>query len=236
MKKKTVVFGSTGVLGKEVISLRNFLTPSHSEIDISNFEQVKNYFETEKPNAVIHLAALVGARECEENKELAYKTNVLGTKNISKNCQEIGAKLIYMSTDTIFDGEKGNYSEEDVPNPINYYSLTKLAGEYFVEMVSSNLIIRASFIPSGGFQYDKVFTDQYTCRMPANELAKDIILTTEKELEGIIHIGGERDSLYNIVKKINPNIEKLTRKETGLNLPKDLSLNTTKWRRIKNGS
>lgn len=182
----------------------------------------------------MHLAAIVGAKECEENKERAYLTNVIGTKNLAKICIEKNLKLIYMSTDSVFDGKKGKYSEGDIPNPINYYSFTKFAGECFVEMVPSPLIIRSSFIPSEGFLYKKALIDQYTSRIPAKTLAKEIILAMEKNIEGILHIGGERDSLYNIIRKFNPEIGKLTREETGLNLPEDLSLDSSKWRKIKN--
>jgi dTDP-4-dehydrorhamnose reductase len=235
MDENTLVFGSTGILGKEILSQRkDFLSPPHSLVDITKLDDLYNFINEKKISQILHLAALVGARDCEENKEKAYLTNVIGTRNIAKICLEKNIKLIYMSTDSVFDGERGNYSEEDVPNPINYYSFTKLAGEYFVEMVPSHLIIRASFLQKNKFPYPKALIDQYTTRTSVDILAKDILLTMDKKLNGIIHLGGEKDSLYNLAKKINPSVEKLTRKETGLNLPKDLSLNTNKWRKIKN--
>lgn len=237
MDKKTIIFGSTGTLGKEMINLENFfICPEHSQADITNFNQLSSFIEKENACQILHLAALVGARGCEENKEKAYLTNVIGTKNLAKICSQRNIKLIYMSTDTVFDGDKGNYSEEDIPNPINYYSFTKFAGECFVEMVPSHLIIRASFFSPDNFPYKKVLTDQYTCRMPANDLAKEVLSAMEKNVEGTIHLGGEKDSLYNIIKKFKPEIGKMTIRETGLNLPKDLSLDVSKWRRIKNGA
>lgn len=234
--KKIVLFGATGKLGKELIKLYDFIAPPYNKIDITNFDKTNRYLKKINPSIIIHTAALVGAKECEEDKEIAYKTNVIGTYNIAKICQKNNIKLIYISTDSIFDGEKGNYKEEDIPNPINYYSFTKFAGECFTQMVSSYLIIRTSFISKYAFPYEKAFTDQYTSRMPIELLAKDILIAMKKELEGIINIAGEKDTLYNIVKKINPNIGKITRAEINLNLPKDLSLNCNKWRIIKNGS
>ena len=230
---KIVLFGSSGTLGKELVKLQECMSPSHEEVDIINSSQVKDYIEKIKPSIIIHSAALVGAKECEEDKEKAYQTNVLGTYNLAKICLKNKIKLVYISTDSIFDGEKGDYTEEDIPNPINYYSLTKLLAESFVKMLDSYIIIRTSFMPSNSFPYTKVFTDQYTCRMKADDLAKEIILAVNHNFEGIINIAGEKDTLYNIVKKVNPNIGKITRLETGLNLPKDLSLNTNKWNNIK---
>ncbi len=235
--KKTAIFGASGTLGKEICKLGKFTSPTHFEVDVTNYSEIKGFLEeNEEITQILHLAAIVGAKECEENKEKTFLTNVKGTENVSKACLEYGKKLIYLSTDTIFDGQKGNYSEGDIPNPINYYSLTKFAGECFAMMVPSYLIIRTSFFPNEGFPYNKAFIDQYTSRIPADKLAKEIILALGKNLEGILHIGGERDTLYNIVKKGKPDIGKMLRKDTGLNLPEDLSLNTSKWNKIKNES
>lgn len=238
MDKNTLVFGSTGILGKEIgkeilAQGRNFLSPPSSAVSITKFNEVYNFVNANKVSQILHLAAFVGAKKCEENKEKAYKTNVTGTENIARVCLEKNIKLIYMSTDTVFDGEKGNYVEEDIPNPINYYSFTKFAGECFAEMVPSHLIIRSSFFQKDNFPYSKALTDQYTTRIPVDDLAKDILLAMEKNLEGIIHIGGEKESLYSLLIKFKPDIGKITIEETGLNLPKDLSLNADKWRRIK---
>jgi dTDP-4-dehydrorhamnose reductase len=239
MGKKTIIFGSSGILGSEIRLQKNsdLLTyPPHSCVDITNFQRTYDFIRRENPDRILHLAAIVGARECEKDKKSAYTTNVLGTKNLSEICLKENIKLIYMSTDSVFDGEKGNYSEEDVPNPINYYSFTKFAGECFVGMVPPHLIIRSSFLPKGNFPYTNALTDQYTTRISVDLLAKDIILAIDKNLEGIIHIGGERDTLYNIARKSKPDVGKMTIKETGLKLPKDLSLDSSKWRKIKNGS
>lgn len=233
MKERIILFGASGRLGRELVNIYDFITPTHKELDISDFDAVDKYLGESGASIVLHAAALVGARGCEEDKGKAYKTNVVGTFNIAKSCQKNDIKLVYISTDTVFDGESGNYKEEDIPNPINYYSLTKLLGESCVKMVNSYLIIRTSFIPKDSFPYPKAFTDQFTCRMKADKLAGEIILAIKKNIEGIIHIAGKRDTLYNIVKTVNPKVGKITRSESGLNLPKDLSLNTDKWRKIK---
>lgn len=235
MNKKIVLFGSTGRLGKEMSSLGDFLTPSRLEVDISNFKEIRNYLDNFSVSEILHSAALVGARECEQNRELAYSTNVIGTKNLAKICSDKGLKLIYISTDTIFNGEKGDYKEEDIPNPLNYYSFTKFVGECFVQTVPSHLIIRTSFIPHI-FPYEKAFVDQYTSRIPIGLLAKEILMAIEKDVEGVIHIGRKKDSLYDVIKEIKPTIRKLTRAETGLKLPRDLSLDSSKWEAIKNES
>ena len=130
---KVLITGSAGELGK---SLKKFFKdsfcPTHKEMDVTDAKSVKRNILSYKPRTLIHAAALVGIRECEENKEKAWLTNVEGTQNIinalkilNNNCY-----LIYMSTACVFAGDnKRFYTEDENPYPKNYYSLTKLCGE-----------------------------------------------------------------------------------------------------------
>jgi len=221
--KKIVLFGVTGNLGRELAKLYDFIAPTHKEVDITDFNKTKEYLENIKPSIIINSVALTGTRECNENRELAYKTNFIGAYNLAKIRQENNIKLIYISTDMVFEGsEKGNYKEEDLPIPVNYYSITKFSGECFAQMVQNHLIIRTTFIPKN-FKYEKAFTDQYTSRIPVDKLAEEIILAIEKNLEGTIHIAGEKEILYNAIKKINPDIGKIKREEIDFKISKDLS-------------
>ena len=97
-------------------------------IDISD-SLIKDIIIKEKPDWVIHTAALTNVDLCETNKELAEKINVKGTKNVIDACTAIGSKLVFVSTSFIFDGSKTSYSDEDQTSPINYYAETKAEGE-----------------------------------------------------------------------------------------------------------
>lgn len=139
--EKLLVTGASGLLGSKVIELaqRDYeviplhntkpLHPHSLKLDITNQSQVLNLLNRLKPNVIIHTASETNVDRCETQKEQAWKTNVQGTRNIALACSKIGAKLVYISTDYVFDGEKGNYTEHDKPNPINYYGVTKLEGE-----------------------------------------------------------------------------------------------------------
>jgi len=95
----------------------------------------------------VHAAALTDVDLCEKDKNLAFNVNVLGTKNVVEACKKVNAHLVYISTDYVFSGEKGYYSEQDETNPLNYYGFTKLEGEKIVESSNlSYLIARASVI------------------------------------------------------------------------------------------
>ena len=95
--------------------------------------EVDEAFRTIKPDVVVHAATLTDVDKCELNKDLAWRVNVEGTKNIAEASKRVaGAFLVYISTDYVFSGEKGYYVESDSPEPVNYYGLTKLEAETVV--------------------------------------------------------------------------------------------------------
>lgn len=151
--------GLTGLVGSRIVELLNgkyeFENISLSMgIDITNRESVLEKIKNSDAQVVLHLAAKTDVDECELGKSLgkegeAWKINVLGTKNITEACSVTNKKLIYISTDFVFDGTNpplGGYSEEDTPNPINWYAKTKHEGEKIVQNLSCPwLIVRIAY-------------------------------------------------------------------------------------------
>lgn len=126
------------------------------EIDVTEVEQVRAAFSRLAPSIVYHTAALTRVNLCEERQQEAWRINVTGTANVAAAAAESGAKLVYFSTDYVFDGQSGRpYVETDRPNPLNVYGQSKLRGERFVEQVRNAHIVRTSgvFGPRlGGFE------------------------------------------------------------------------------------
>ena len=116
------------------------------KFDVSNKQLVDEAFKRVKPDVVVHAATLTDVDKCELNKELAWKINVEGTQNIVDASKNVGSFLMYISTDYVFNGEKGNYKEEDLPDPINYYGVTKLKAEELVKAQAEYFIARPSVI------------------------------------------------------------------------------------------
>ncbi|MFH2138561.1 MAG: dTDP-4-dehydrorhamnose reductase [Candidatus Omnitrophota bacterium] len=161
-KRKIIITGVNGMLGSDL--QKQFA--AHYEIcgtditsvpaqareffccDIRSVDQVKEVFSSVKPWLVIHGAAYADVDGCETDPQKADLINAQGTKNVAQACSQIGAKLIYISTDYVFDGEKGDsYLETDAVNPINAYGRSKLAGEEFVRsLVTESLIVRTSWL------------------------------------------------------------------------------------------
>jgi dTDP-4-dehydrorhamnose reductase len=181
---------------------------SFVKLDISGKEQVEAAFKAIKPDVVVHAASLTDVDKCETNKELAWKVNVEGTKNIADSAKTAGSFLIYISTDYIFSGEKGSYKETDKPDPINYYGLTKLKAEEIVRAQKEYFIARPSVIygstPAAGKvnfalwlietlqkgERVKIVTDQWNTPTLNTNLAEMTLEVIEHRLTGIYHMCG----------------------------------------------
>lgn len=134
--------GLTGLVGSRIVELLSDRCEfESSEVDITSRDEISKKVQASKASIVLHLAAKTDVDSCELDKELkdqgeAWRVNVLGTENVALACSRTNKKLIYVSTDFVFDGENppdGGYSEEEVPNPINWYGQTKYEGEKIVQ-------------------------------------------------------------------------------------------------------
>ena len=192
-----------------------------------------------KPDVLIHAAALVGIRECEENKEKARLINVEGTQNIVNALKKLNNNcyLVYMSTACVFAGENEKfYTEDDVPAPKNYYSFTKLCGEMVVRQYENTCIIRTNFVPKEQWKYPKAFTDRFGTYLFTDGVAKGIFEVVKKKEKGIIHIvGDKRMSMYELALLAgSKNVGKMTLDDyKGPPVTVDMSLSTKRWKKYK---
>jgi dTDP-4-dehydrorhamnose reductase len=212
--------------GHEVVGLYNtHLIPIENEklkkvsINITQLNDLKRLIVEEKPNVIIHMAALGDVDLCEKDKVLAWRTTVEPSIEIASMASKMGCFVVYLSTDYVFDGERGSYKEYDPPNPINYYGLTKLMGEVaFRSLHLKCAIVRASSIYGFGpgrtnfakylveklkaGEPIKALIDQYTSPTQATLLGKAIVEIAEEEIPGIFHLVGERLSRYEFAIKV----------------------------------
>lgn len=138
---KVLVTGANGQLGYDVIKRLEekeikYLGIDRDTLDITNEEDVKRVIRAYNPNIIIHCAAYTAVDKAEDERELCHAVNVLGTRYIAEACKEIDAKMVYISTDYVFDGEGDKpFEVTDKPNPINYYGKTKYEGELEVQEI-----------------------------------------------------------------------------------------------------
>ncbi|MDB2495258.1 dTDP-4-dehydrorhamnose reductase [Flavobacteriaceae bacterium] len=153
---KILITGANGQLGKCIkdVSIHypahNYLFLSRKDLDITNKEAIQVLFDKEEFDFCINAAAYTHVEKAESNQEKAFLVNREGTRNIAEQCKKNNTTMIQISTDYVFDGEKGApYTEEDLTNPINVYGASKLAGEKMVqEYCKKHYIIRTSWLYS----------------------------------------------------------------------------------------
>ena len=230
--RKLLVTGASGLLGNWTVALAQsdyVVTPTdiieslHAnavKTDITEATEVSNLFSKLRPDIVIHTASETNVDRCETEKERAWKINVEGTRNIAEACRETGAKLICISTDYVFDGEKGLYEEDDAPNPIDFYGLTKLEGEKQVMKRCKNYAVLRTSVLYGRHPWKQDFAtwvinklkqnqeitvvdDHFNTPTLAENLAKMTLEVGARDLQGIFHTSGrERISRYEFARKI----------------------------------
>lgn len=150
---KYLVTGCSGQLGFDIANILKkdenniVLTPTSKELDITRAGNTINYINENKPDVIFHCAAYTAVDKAEEDKEICSLVNSYGTSNIVIGAQMVNAKLIYISTDYVFDGKKGlPYNIDDEVNPINWYGKTKYNGEKLVSKYPNSFIVRTSWV------------------------------------------------------------------------------------------
>ncbi len=227
---KILLTGSNGLLGQKIINIliqhpeiyliatakgasRHPLSEKfiYEDADLTDFDRLQTIFEAHQPEVVIHGGAMTQVDICEDEREMCDKVNVEAVREIVRLCETHGAHLIHVSTDFIFDGSRadGYYAEDDSPNPVNYYGLSKLKAEEIIRnsnctwailrtillygvvygLSRSNIVL---WIKSSLEQGKKitVVNDQSRCPTLAEDLAEACVSAAVKKAEGIYHVCG----------------------------------------------
>lgn len=225
---KIVLFGGSGLLGKQLLKIdNNIIAPTHSEVDIEDKQKVFEYISKVNPDMVINSAVFLDNRKIEKDPTKAIETNVVGSANISLACLKNNVRLVYISTDYIYKGDRGNYKETDEILPFNMYAWSKLGGEISSRAVKNHLIIRTSF-GSEKFNYKYAFDDKYASKDYVEVIAPMIYEASLSSLIGILNLGTDRKTLYDYAKKKNEVLPQSI-KETYFRTPFDTSFNLQKW-------
>jgi len=233
LKYKIVITGGSGrfgsILQKKYQSNKLFY-PKKSQLNILSTKSIEKYLKKTKPKFLIHLAALSRPMNIHDNNiSKSIDINVIGTANIVKICSKLKIKLVYFSTNYVYEGKKGNYKETDPVLPFNNYAWSKLGGESCVQMYKNSLILRVCMTEEP-FIHKKAFSDIQTNFIFHKEVAN--ILFKILNYKGIINIGGKTQSPYNFGKKYNKNLKKTLVKNQIKNFPLKPSMNISKLKKI----
>jgi dTDP-4-dehydrorhamnose reductase len=225
--KRVLITGSNGLLGQKVVELLsrsnnyNLLLASKEEesvftaevlsyrqLDVTDKQKVRSVLEEIEPDCIVNTAAMTNVDQCETDREAAWRTNVVSVENLVQASKLIGAHLIHISTDYVFDGKAGPYIELDRPNPVSYYGRTKLASENVIRTSGiSSTILRTMILYGTGYSVKpnfalwvlksliegkpvRVVDDQIGNPTLADDLAFAIIKVIELGRSGLYHVSG----------------------------------------------
>ena len=221
---KVLITGGKGQLGIDVTSLfqregYQVWSFGKQELDITSFEHLKQTVEAIKPDLIIHAAAYTKVDLAEEERDTAFRINAIGTRNVAVVANQVGAKLIYISTDYVFDGTQNiPYDEYSSVNPQSVYGKSKLAGEVYVQQMCERFfIVRTSWVyGQAGSNFVKtmltlaakqteltVVHDQVGCPTYSMDLAAFLLELAKTDLYGIYHASNTSScSWYEFAKAI----------------------------------
>ena len=220
-----LVTGASGLLGASVVMVaqeqrrevtglyhRHAVTLPGAALvsaDLTDESDIRKVFHDLKPESVVHCAAATSVDWCQRHPEEAYRANVDVSARIAEIAAQEGMQLLYISTDSVFDGVRGYYSEADVPAPVNVYAQTKLRGEEKVLGSHSSAAVARVTLYGWNAQNKQSlaewvlselalgkpvpgFTDSIFCPILANDLAKVLLAMVDSKLTGIYHVVGWR--------------------------------------------
>ena len=238
---KILVTGVAGQLGHEIKNMiqdHEVIGTSRNDMDITDAESVHKVIKEIRPDVVIHCAAYTKVDDAEKNSNLCYKVNVIGSQNLASATYSIGSKILFVSTDYLFDGIKNApYTEFDIPNPLNVYGKSKLAGESFIkELNPRHFIVRTawlygengnSFVKtmlklSKNRDVLKVVNDQRGTPTSTADLSRGILKLIETDNYGVYHGTCKGETTWNEFAKkifelsnIKVNVEPISTEEFG---------------------
>jgi dTDP-4-dehydrorhamnose reductase len=230
---KVMITGSEGMLGRDIVyaftdgGCKN-LALNHKDLEICDFNQVKQQFSVFKPDLVVNCAAYSNVDAAESDKQAAFMVNGLGVQNLALACSQADCPLVHFSTDYVFNGEKQEpYKIFDKPDPINVYGESKLAGEHYVSSLLRRFyLIRTSWLYehhgknfietilklAGERDEIRVVDDQFGAPTFSRDLAAAVVKLTATGCYGVYHITSQgRVSWFNFARAILAKSNKNTR-------------------------
>lgn len=232
--KTILISGGEGRFAKALIKVNKkykIYAPSKKTMDILRQSSIEKYIKNKKIDYFIHAAAF--SNPMAEHKKKIKKsimTNIIGSANVAVCCYKKNIKLIYISTNFVYEGKRGNYCENDSLLPVNEYGWSKLGGECASHIYNNSLILRIC-MNDDQFPHKSAFTNYITSFLKKTEAAKITLKLLNKF--GVINIGGKKQSAYNFAKNLNVKIKKSKINKSGQRvLGKNTSLNISKLNKI----
>jgi dTDP-4-dehydrorhamnose reductase len=233
MSKKTILIsGGDGEFPREIYKIADkdklkVVLLSRLEMDVTQRDTISRSIAKYNPDYFIHSAALTRPMEIHEKyPEKSILNNIIGTSNVTIECMKKNLKLIYISTDHVYEGKIGNYSEIDPVMPLNSYAWSKLGGECSVMLYENSCILRMAMIKHP-FPHKFAIVDSQKSSIFIDDAAK--ICLKLIDMKGVYNVGGEKMSIY----ESNSHIGKISLSDIkDVNMPRDVSMNLDKMKKV----
>ncbi len=233
--KTILISGGDGKFARSLKNIKNkyrILTPNKKQLNILYQNSINNYLSRNKIDYFIHAAAF-STPMIKHKKEInrSISTNIIGSANVAVCCSKKNIKLIYISTNFVYPGKKGNYRETDNINPVNEYGWSKLGGECAMHIYKNTLILRIC-MNEDIFPHKAAYVNYITSFLKKSDAAKITLKLLNKK--GVINVGGRIQSAYNFAKSMNSKIKRIKMtKSTKKLLGTNTSINVNKLSKIK---
>ncbi len=234
---KIIFIGGNGRFGKifkKFSKMKNILYPNKKKFNILNINSIKSFIIKNKPKILIHAAGLSRPMNVHEKNIIqSIDKNIIGTCNLVKICSIYRVKIIYLSTNYVYPGKRGNYKENDSLLPFNNYAWSKLGGECAVQMYKNSLIIRLCMTEKP-FVHKYAFNDLITNFIFHEDVVK--LFPKLLKLKGIINVGGKSQSVFAFAKRYNKDIKGIKHSQLlKVKIPLNHSMNLKKLNKILYG-
>lgn len=235
----TLLTGGSGRLGRELRALMPAAAaPGSEELDVTDQGLTLSAIARSRPAVVVHAAAFTDVAGAERERELCWRVNVEGTRNVARAAAAVGARLVHISTDYVFWGDRGAYREDDAPGPVrNYYALSKLVAEEAARAAPRALVVRTSFRPRE-WPYPTAFTDLHTSQDYVDVIAPlivELLLHLDAVTCETLHVATERKSVFELARRRAPGVRPALKAEAGVPLPDDVSLDVSRFLALRAG-
>lgn len=222
MSHSIMIMGKDGQTGRELCKIvQNPIIVSHgndirkNEVNFEREGQLTDIINKYDPDIIINTVAITSVDKCQKEQSLAYRVNAMAVKEMAQASMRAGAKLVHISTDYVFGGKTGLYDENSVPDPINFYGLSKLMGDCYADSLKDSIIVRTSGVYGHSGNYPRFVYNSlregreinaikgYYSPIHAANLARAIMKLVEKDYSGVVNVAGERVSRYEFAKQIS---------------------------------
>ena len=255
---KTLIIGADGQLGSQLIKILPDAigtarkNGSRHFLDLNHGQTIEDFILKMQPEVIVNAAANTNVDKCEEDRVDAFRINGTSIKHMVRAARVVGSYFIHISTDYVFDGHTGMYNEQDIPNPVDFYGLSKMVGEANALSYDDSIVIRTSGVYGVKMNFPLFVVrtlkeggtvkciDSYYSPIHAKFLAEAVKEISERRIYGILNVAGPRISRYDFANKIMEELDiktgKIVSAESGGVLkakrPYDSSLDSSRAKKL----